>query len=43
MIIFDEFLQQDIEVQEEITPEIGKEMKIYDPAEFDEIIGKEEQ
>ena len=31
MKVYDEFLQKEVEVQEEITPEIGKEIIINDP------------
>lgn len=31
MKIFDEYLQQEVEVQEEITPEIGRELKLEEP------------
>ena len=39
---FDEVLQQEVEVQEEITPEIGREMKIEDPIEFEELFKEAE-
>ena len=31
MKVFDEYLQQEVEVQEEITPEIGRELKLEGP------------
>ena len=37
MKVFDDVLQKEIYVQEEITPEIGKELILEDPAEFDEL------
>ncbi len=43
MKVFDEFLQEDVEVQEEITPEIGKEMLIKDPEEFNFVLEGEDQ
>ena len=43
MKIFDNVLNKEVEVQEEITPEIGKEIKIDDPEEFKEIMKGEEQ
>lgn len=39
---FDEVLQQEVEVQEEITPEIGREMKIEDPIEFEKLFKEAE-
>ena len=36
---FDEFLNEEIEVQDEITPEIGRELKLVDPDEFKELEG----
>lgn len=43
MKVFDEFLQEDVEVQEEITPETGKEMLIEDPEEFNFVLEGEDQ
>ena len=42
MKVFDEFLQKEVIVQPEITPDIGVEMKMEDPEEFKEILAKEE-
>ena len=36
---FDDVLKKDVEVQEEITPEIGKELKLDDPKELKELEG----
>lgn len=43
MKIFDKHLKKEVEVQEEITPEVGKEIKLDDPKEFAEIMKSEEQ
>ena len=43
MKVYDEYLQKEVEVQEEITPEIGREIKIEDPEEFKDIINRSEQ
>lgn len=43
MKIFDEYLQQEIEVQEEITPEIGREIQLEEPKEFQNVIEEVEQ
>lgn len=43
MKVFDEYLDKEVEVQEEITPEIGKEIQLDDPKEFKNIIEKGEQ
>ena len=40
--IFDEVLQQEVYVQEEITPEEGREIKLYDPETFKEIMSEEQ-
>jgi len=37
MKVFDEYLQKEVIVQPEITPEIGVEMKMDEPEEFKEI------
>lgn len=37
MKIYDEYLKCEVEVQEEITPEIGKEMKIENPTKYNEL------
>lgn len=42
MKVFDEFLQKEVEVQEEITPEVGIEMKMDDPKEFEDVLSKGE-
>lgn len=42
MKVFDEVLQKEVEVQETITPEVGKELKIDDPKEWD-VLKEEEQ
>ena len=34
MKVWDEILKKEVYVQEEITPEIGKEIKLEDPKEF---------
>ena len=34
MKVFDEFLNEEVYVQEEITPEIGVELKMEDPEEL---------
>jgi len=36
MKVFDEYLNEEVEVQEEITPEIGKELKLEEPKEVKE-------
>ena len=36
MKVFDEYLQEEVEVQEYITPEIGKELKLEEPKESDQ-------
>lgn len=43
MKIYDEYLKQEVEVQEKITPEIGKEIRLDDPEEFKNIIEEEDQ
>ena len=43
MKIYDEYLKQEIEVQQEITPEIGKEIQLEEPKEFQTVIEEEEQ
>lgn len=43
MKVFDENLKKEVDVQEEITPEIGREIKLDDPKEFAEIMKSEEQ
>ena len=43
MKVYDEYLKKEIEVQEEITPDIGKEIQLEDPIEFKQIIEKGEQ
>ena len=40
---FDEFLGKGVTVQEEITPEIGKELKMEDPAMFSSIFEDSEE
>ena len=36
MKVFDEYLQEEVEVQEYITPEIGVELKLEEPKESDQ-------
>ena len=43
MKIFDNILGKEVDVQEEITPAIGVEIKLEDPEEFKEIMKSEEQ
>ena len=43
MKIYDEYLKQEIEVQQEITPEVGKEIQLEEPKEFQTVIEEEEQ
>ena len=43
MKVFDEFLQEEVDIQEEITPENGKEIKIEDPEGFEFVVEDEEQ
>ena len=43
MKVWDEFLKKEVDVQTEITPEVGIEMKMEDPEEFEEILSKGEQ
>ena len=43
MKVFDEFLKKEVVVQDDITPEVGIEMQMDDPEEFEEILSKEEQ
>ena len=43
MKVFDEVIGKEVYVQEEITPEIGVEMKMEDPEEFKEIMKSDEQ
>ena len=40
---FDEFLGKEVTVQEEITPEIGKELRMEDPAMFSSIFEDSEE
>lgn len=42
MKVFDEFLQKEVEVQEDITPEVGIEMQMDDPKEFEDVLAKGE-
>lgn len=37
MKVYDDFLKCEVEVQETITPEIGKEIKLEEPKEFEEL------
>lgn len=37
MVVFDEYLNEEIEVQEEITPDTGLEMKLKSPQIYAEI------
>ena len=41
--VFDEVLNKEVEVQEDITPDIGREILLEDPEEFIEIIGEVKQ
>ena len=43
MIYYDEVLKQEVEVQEEITPDKALEMKLKNPKEFKETIGEVKQ
>ena len=43
MKIYDDVLNREVEVQEEITPEKGKEIRLEDPEEFKNIIERGEQ
>lgn len=36
MKVYDEYLKKEVEVQEYITPEIGKELKLEEPKEVEE-------
>lgn len=40
---FDEYLQREVEIQEDITPEIGKEIKLEEPKEFKEVLAEDKQ
>lgn len=41
--VFDEVLNREVEVQEDVTPEVGKEILLEDPEEFLEVIGEVKQ